>query len=1087
MVSNSDRQLCVAFDESPPSMVRNVCIIAHVDHGKTTLADYLVSANGIISARLAGKLRYMDSREDEQIRGITMKSSAITLYYEPLLINLIDSPGHVDFCTEVNSAVNLADVAILLVDVVEGVCAQTESLIRLALIKKLDIILVLNKIDRLIVELRMSETEAHKHLQRLIEFMNACLSKAIQGQLFEEDWKIFDQLEARMHFNPSKGNVLFASALYGYAFAIEDFAELWAKRLVARQTWQSDETNKNRRTDVKGEISELRTQLAQHLFSRDHYFSTKTNKICSDAEQKDKKTMFEQFVLEPLWEVHKCALLDKTVDKLSQIASKLSLPALKCKKGDEAFPELMRNWLPLSSAIVRACARSCSAQNAYQLSQKESEGSDWNRVRDLFVQNDGDVGTLVDKNQLSTPLPFTADCLCKCDPKGPLMIGFVAKAFTASDQVQIQRRISLCRVMCGTLRKGDQIFVYKSLQNTKNTQNAQLLPQPQHILEENDYWRKFTITGLFILFGRDLLEVERITCGRICGVEVNGGEWIGGSLLSNRQLSPSETPHMEGAKLGKFADPIVRVTIKPAISGPTEFAELRAALRQLAVLDSAVSIMEQKENEFLMLTAGEVHLQKCIEDLNSLGQTDLVVSEPIVPFLETLVVPDQRLSHAKILTDHLTECFLPQFGLRIRFRAVPLTGQEPETNTLFELLERNAQLIDSFREGILNAQHRSKIESFRSELAEQASISLPKLRGSWWAKKPSIQIQRLFNENILSFGPTKARLNILFNNNALPFYNNEDIERNDKMNKDSEHKEKQNVSVWEANLSPLEQSLVGGFHIAMAQGPLCDEPMQAVGIIIEDWRLENKNERNNELGNNENEEGTKISVENNDERIIGIEGTSTENIKELNKENDNLTINCDIPSTSKINEEKSERIKKQHKQLYMNAQLHGQLISAMRQTCKASLKKHVGALRLLAAMYECRVQTPEQMLGKVQAVLSNKRAKVYSEEINEISGLFEISAHLPVIESFSFCDQLRKRSSGKASAQLEFSGWELIDEDPFWEPSTEEEMEEFGRPSVQAQNQARQYMDAVRRRKGLPTEDVIVVCAEKQRNLKRNK
>nr|CAD2128040.1 unnamed protein product [Meloidogyne enterolobii] len=171
----------------------------------------------------------------------------------------------------------------------------------------------------------------------------------------------------------------------------------------------------------------------------------------------------------------------------------------------------------------------------------------------------------------------------------------------------------------------------------------------------------------------------------------------------------------------------------------------------------------------------------------------------------------------------------------------------------------------------------------------------------------------------------------------------------------------------------------------------------------------------------------------------------------------------------------------------MNAQLHGQLISAMRQTCKAALKKHVGALRLVAAMYECKVQTPEQMLGKVQAVLSNKRAKVYSEEINEISGLFEISAHLPVIESFSFCDQLRKRSSGKASAQLEFSGWQLIDEDPFWEPSTEEEMEEFGRPSVQIQNQARQYMDAVRRRKGLPTEDVIVVCAEKQRNLKRNK
>lgn len=69
-------------------------------------------------ARLAGKLRYMDSREDEQTRGITMKSSAISLYYDPVLVNLIDSPGHIDFCSEVNSAINLADVAILVVDVV---------------------------------------------------------------------------------------------------------------------------------------------------------------------------------------------------------------------------------------------------------------------------------------------------------------------------------------------------------------------------------------------------------------------------------------------------------------------------------------------------------------------------------------------------------------------------------------------------------------------------------------------------------------------------------------------------------------------------------------------------------------------------------------------------------------------------------------------------------------------------------------------------------------------------------------------------------------------------------------------------------
>lgn len=140
--------------------------------------------------------------------------------------------------------------------------------------------------------------------------------------------------------------------------------------------------------------------------------------------------------------------------------------------------------------------------------------------------------------------------------------------------------------------------------------------------------------------------------------------------------------------------------------------------------------------------------------------------------------------------------------------------------------------------------------------------------------------------------------------------------------------------------------------------------------------------------------------------------------------------------------------------------------------------------RIMLAMYSCEIQASAEVLGRVYAVITRRRGRIISESLLEPSPNFTILALLPVAESFGFSDEIRKRTSGAASPQLVFEGFEMLDEDPFWVPTTEEEIEDLGEKGDR-ENVAKRYVDAVRERKGLFVKRKVVEHGEKQKTLKR--
>jgi len=390
--------------------IRSMSVIAHVDHGKSTLTDSLICKAGIISASQAGNARFTDTRADEQERGVTIKSTGVSLYFEmdqekgkgkePFLINLIDSPGHVDFSSEVTAALRITDGAMVVVDCIEGCAVQTETVLRQALAERVKPCLFVNKVDRCILELQMEPEDMYLRFRNSVENVNVIVAT------YQDD-KMGD-----VQLDPAKGTVAFGSGLHGWGFNTERFAKIYA-----------------------GKFGMDKDKMMKRLWG-DSFFNAKkkvwTNVQKPEGEDVTLERAFCQLIMGPISQVITHTVANKP-EKYQPMLDKLNITLNQDERQLEGKPlmkRVMQIWLNAADTLLTMIVLQLPSPKAAQKY----------RVENLY----------------EGPMDDAAACAIRdCDPKGELMM-YVSKMVPTSDK---GRFYAFGRVFSGTVATGQKVRI----------------------------------------------------------------------------------------------------------------------------------------------------------------------------------------------------------------------------------------------------------------------------------------------------------------------------------------------------------------------------------------------------------------------------------------------------------------------------------------------------------------------------------------------------------------------------------------------------------------------------------------------------
>lgn len=393
-----------------PDQTRNVAIVGHLHHGKTAFMDMLVMQTHDLSERLGRRigrrkeeqLRYTDVHFLERQRGVSVKAAPMSLVLQSTkgkshLFNIIDTPGHVDFVDEVAASVRLADGVVLVVDVVEGVQANTEQIIKHAVLEDLPLTLVVNKVDRLILELKIPPNDAYFKLKHVIEEVNTVIENVLPGQ------------GEKRRVSPEKGNVAFACSTMNWCFTLPSFASTYA------DTYPQIETE----------------DFARRLWG-DIFFNPSSRKFTRKGVEENAKRTFVKFVLEPIYKLYSHTLSESPEDLKETLAS----------VGIHLKPSQLKS--DAKELLNLVCERFFGPATGFvdmvtQHVPSPMEGAE--RMLERYYT--GPLDTKV------------AAAMTTCNSEGPLVI-HVTKLFNSTDASQFH---AFGRIMSGTVRSGQQVRV----------------------------------------------------------------------------------------------------------------------------------------------------------------------------------------------------------------------------------------------------------------------------------------------------------------------------------------------------------------------------------------------------------------------------------------------------------------------------------------------------------------------------------------------------------------------------------------------------------------------------------------------------